>query len=452
MKFKTILMGAAMLCAALPATAQDAQPVENPNRAIMIEKSGQYKAYMIDRVDKMQFAKVDGPCTAAIDIKGYDDAKGELTLAITRQEGCEAFKLAVLPAVQLATITDDAGVIGYVNARGAASEPYYQDFDNATLSGVNFEADTEYTVVTIGMDKYNTEAGVSRANFTTPAVPIVGEPKVECEFSDITKTSFMCHFTPNNDVKTYYFVSGEKGTMQAQYEMFAPMFGFSNFGEMIKMWGVAKDVAEDYEYKNMTSNTEYEVFVQSLDVNDNMAPYQVFEVSTLPAGGEGASVVDITTGQYINRTQTVDGADVTKPYLDINFVPNDQTWRYRLNVVLASYYDNDVDGYNNELRQEPPQPNMLGWWEYENVSDAWQIDPNTEVVILAAGQNANGEWGEINAFRYTTPAAVQGMPAQRTGMAAAKANRGIIPTPRTAKAANQPGTVRLTPRLQLTAK
>ena len=36
----------------------------------------------------------------------------------------------------------------------------------------------------------------------------------------------------------------------------------------------------------------------------------------------------------------------------------------------------------------------------------YQMDPNTEFVIVVASQNANHQWGKLNVFRYTTPATV----------------------------------------------
>lgn len=426
MKIRTLIAAAALLAASAPAFAQTPTPVANPNRALLVEKTGAFKAYMIDRIDKMQFARVEGSCAAPVTIKSYDPATKKLTIGVTREEGCQSYILAVLPTIQVQAM-DDATITSYIHARQPDAPTFSEDFPNGELSGFDFAKGTDYSVITIGIDQYNCEAAVSRANFVTPNPDIVGEPKVECEFSYIGKYSFTCEFTPNEDVSSYYFVAGPAGTMQAQYEQFAPMMGFSNFGELVKSWGVETKGEYDYTYMNMDPNTQYEVFVQSLDKNGEFAPCQSFLVSTEALGGEGEAKVEITLGDY--KLQDWNGEQKYSQF--VTYTPNDQSAAYRFAVQLASDYDTDPAGYNNSVMSEPPMPNMANWWFYEPMTTDYQIDPGTEFVVIAAAKNINGQWGEPTIVRSTgvAPSAAPMTKSGRVQPRIVPTKRAGIPTP-----------------------
>ena len=145
---------------------------------------------------------------------------------------------------------------------------------------------------------------------------------------------------------------------------------------------------------------------------------QIFEYSTLSQGGTGAAYVNVTPTKY----ELADWGGEQKPSLYIKFEPNDQAYCYRFNVALAANYEADKEGYKEALCSDPPMP-TAHWFFYEPMETDFQVDPNTEVVILAAAKNSNNEWGEVNEYRYTTPAAVDGA-AKVAPKATAK---GILP-------------------------
>lgn len=380
------------------ATAQDM------NRILVNSTDGSYKSFNIERTESVTFANVVGDVYANVVV--HDVTLESLTVSVTRTQACQGFKLTCLPTV-LAGQLDDAALAKYIDD----SEPnaYYQDFQEGLMTGIELEANSEYTLATVGIDEYGTLCEVRRVEFTTPSVPLVGNPQVTAEVTDEQQYSFTVKFTPNADVAGYAYVAGEKGTMQSQYEMFAPMFGFTNFGDMITAWGVPATEEETYTWTDMAPNTEYEVFIQAWDVNGTYAEYSVIEVSTLGMGGEGEATVTITVGDY----RLNDWLGEMLPSQFITYTPNDQASCYRFNVYLASEYDADAENLKAFLQSEPPMP-MEGWYYYEELTTDYQIDPSSEVVVIASAKNINGEWGPINEVRFTTP--------DTPGAAAAKKN------------------------------
>lgn len=413
MKNIYLIITALIMCFA--ATAQEM------NRLIVNDIDGSYKAFNIEQTESVTFANVVGDVYA--DVVVHNVTLESLTVSVTRTQACQGFKLTCIPTV-LAGQLDDAALAKYIDD----SEPnaYYQDFQEGLMTGIELEPSSEYTLATVGIDEYGTLCKVRRVEFTTPGVPLVGNPQVTAEVIDEQQYSFTVKFTPNADVAGYAYVAGEKGTMQSQYEMFAPMFGFTNFGDMVTAWGVPATDEETYTWSDMAPNTEYEVFIQAWDVNGTYAEYSVIEVSTLGMGGDGEATVTITLGDY----RLNDWGGEMLPSQFVTYTPNDQASCYRFGVYLANEYDADAELIKAELQSDPPMA-MTGWFFYEELTTDYQINPNTEVVIIASAKNINGEWGPINEVRFTTP--------DTPGAAAAKKN-AIMKRP-TAKQSNSAGKI-----------
>lgn len=394
---KTLLALIACLAFAIPVSAQ--QKAETPNRMLIHNAAG-YSGHVIDRVDSLTFAHVAGDVKAEIEI--LEATCDSLKLSVTRTESCKGFKINVVPATIAGQITNDQQIIAYLNS--IKSPTYYEDFTEGILSGIQLNADSKYVVYTVGIDLYGIEDGVCKAEFSTPASEIIGNPEVTVEILERTLKTFKIAVSPNEHVDKYYCVAGEKGTMQQQYEQFGPMFGFTNFSQMIKMWGTERSGIDEVEWTDMAPNTLHEIFIVCSDENGNLAPYQVFEVSTLELGGPGKASVAITLGEY-KLTDWGSGEEPEmKPSQFIKFTPNDQTSCYRMGVYKASIYDTvDKETLWSELRSDPPMPTAY-WFFYEEMETDFQIDPAVEAVAIAAAKNINGEWGDVTELRFTTPA------------------------------------------------
>lgn len=432
---------ASLMCA-IPAFSQTE---EAPNRLFLKNTIGSTSGHVLDRVSEISFGKVDGEvkAEAKIDSVGFDCLK----LQVKRSAACYGFKIYVLPAL-IANQYDDLSVITVINRSNPTI--YYEDFPQADMTGLELDPSTDYVLVTVGVDSYGIDDGVVRVPFTTPKPEIVGGPQVEAEVVDRQFTSFKIKFTPNEDVDSYYCVAEKKGNMESQLEMFGPMFGLSSMTDLIMSWGIETKGEAEKEWTSMSPNTEYEVFYVATDVNGNPADYKVLEVSTLSQGGTGVASVKVEVLEY----EYADWGGEMKPSQYVGYTPNDQTWCYRFGVWTAEEYDKDAESIKEYVKSEPPFPNMLNWFFYEELVTDYQIDPNTECVALAAGKNANGEWGEVTEVRFTTPEKADGdpnlaeMPASKSSSiiarhAVKKSNKSIDFTPGKVPVMRQPKKVEL---------
>lgn len=377
-----------------------AQSLSN-ERMVVTDNLGQTSAYAIDRISSISFPIAKGEAKAEISVKSVDNEN--VYFVVTRNEFAPQFKFDIMPSVRANAMTDEQ-LAAYVNQN--IQSIYSQDFTagEVTLSSFDAKPQTEYTAVTVGLDEYGTLCAVSRANFTTLPAVLVGSPKIEIGEMNIDKRQFSLTTTANADVKGYSTLAGEKGTMTSQFKQFAPMFGYSNFCEMVKNWGYPHEQgdkgweAATDTWTDMQPGTDYEIFVQGWDVNDNYMPCDTINLTTKVLGGEGLATVNIALGDY----KQTDWNGEQKYSQFITFTPNDQSSCYRFNVVKTEYYGQDPEGYQNELKQDPPMP-MANWFFYEPYTTDFQIDPETDAVALAVAKNAKGEWGTVTVKFFSTP-------------------------------------------------
>lgn len=396
----------ALLCASvLTAMCGMAIAQDVPNRLIVNSTAGMSTGYVIEDINNVSFALVEGEVAAEVDIKSV--ALDQLTLDITRTPDCTSFQLGVFPATVAANMKT-AAAASAMFSRGDY-ETYYQDFTNATLNGLDLSAGSDYAVVTLAMDQYKTPCNVGVFKFSTPYPDIVGNPDVEVTITDRTRYSFTAKMTPNADCSQYYCVAMEKGTLEQQYEMFGPMFGFASINDMIVKWGIANTDETSKEWKDFAPNTDYEIFIAMVDADGNFAPYKVVETSTLSMGGSGAAYVDIEQKDY----KLADWEGEMQPSQYISYTPNDQASCYRFGVYLEEEFEAEKQKLLDDLCKDPEMPTAY-WFFYEPMVTDYQINPGIRFVVIAAAKNANGEWGEINEKHFTTPAAVQGAPAKVT--------------------------------------
>lgn len=395
------------------------------NRMLIVDKNGYFKGFALENVDYASFANVTGEVRADVTIS--DVALDKIVMSVTRTSACQGFKLVCVPTVQIANYTDQ-GLAQFIDSDNDYT--YYQDFKDGELTGIQLEPRTDYTIATVGIDEYNVLCDISRVDFTSPSVPVTGAPYVEVSLEGVTKTSATVMFTPNEDTYQYSYVLGEKGSLQQQYEMFASMFGYKNIGEMIEAWGIVHTEEDVHTWTGLVPGAEYEIFIQTRDTQEVMPEHQVFYLKTESLGGEGEASVEVTLGDY-KKTEW-DGEMLPSQF--VTYTPNDQASCYRFGVYLASIYDPEAEAIKDELRTDCPEGvTATAWYSYESITTDYQINPNTEFVIIAAAKNINGEWGPITEVRHTTPATVN-MPAKQTSTigkrkAPKKANmRGMLPT------------------------
>lgn len=403
-----------------------AQVTTDVNRLLITEKTGDIKAFKLDNVDYIEFKTIVGEVAANFDVLEVNF--GSAVINVVRTPACDGFKIACFPSMQISSLNDEQ----LANAIDKDTQNiYYQDFNKLEMTGMTFQPNTSYTIATVGIDSYGMLCDVRKAEFMSPSKPLSGTPQVAIEEVDVQSSSITLKFTPNADVSKYSFIIGEKGLLLQQFELYAPIFGFVNIGDMIDMWGIQCTEATDYTWDSLTPDTEYEVWVQAWDNENTMADYEAYEISTKAKGGDGVAKVEITLGDY----KLVDWWGEMQPSQFITYTPNDQVNVYRFVVYSANEYDEEKELIKAELCSDPPEP-MSGWFYYETKTCDYQINPNTECVVIAAAKNINGEWGPVEELRFTTPSEVPDQSATTMSQ-----SRRILKCADSTKKAFQPGRI-----------
>ena len=392
-------------------TGVQAQTDVVPNRMI-IHSSVASKAYAVDHVDSISFARKEGEVKANLEFLRYEKNEDEgdiVYVKVTRTDPSSTFRIDVLPT-NTAKQYDDLTFARYFERMSGTQ--LAEDFSEGKLSGFarEFTANTSYTVVTLAYDEYGVPCQVSRAEFKTPKVPTVGTPSVTYTVDETTSSSFTLTVTPNKDCAEFYWCQFEKGKAQEQFEQWGPMFGLSSIEAMIKQFS-GKPYSEEATntWNELAPGTDYEVAVLPVDVEGNFGDLVYIYVTTKAQGGDGVAQVDVTVGKYEN----VNGSYVQT----VTFTPNDQTLLFRDLICLKSAYEkNGGDkGFTEYLKEDNSQdPN---WNQYGVDSYSFEATPNTAYYALALAKNAKGEWGPLTKHEFTTGAAPAGVaPAKAVAM------------------------------------
>lgn len=407
-KIFSIMLGLAM---AMGVNAQ----TENPNRLIVMSQAGN-KAYALDKVDSIYFAKKEGEVRADVKFLKYvkDDKKGDvLHVAVTRTDPNSSYCIDILPANTAKRYSDDV-LAQYFDQQKTTK--FNQDFTDAELTGFKqeLEPNTKYTVFTVAYDEYGVACEASRADFTTPKAPLIGNPAISYTIDETTSSSFTLTVTANKDCLGYYWCMFEKGQAQAQFEQWGPMFGFPNIESMIAQFsGREYDGVSTNTWKDLAPATDYEVCVVPVDEAGTFADMVTIPVTTKWQGGEGVAQVAITSG----------GANVYEDKLlyTIIFTPNDQTAVHHDLVVSKEAFDKkgEETWKNYLLNGDPQDPNYN---QYGVDKYTFEANAGEEYYGIAIAKNANGEYGPMvkELFKVEAPAGVA--PAK------VKANKGGVAT------------------------
>lgn len=365
--------------------------------------------YDIDNLDSLTFKNVEGKVAADINIIDYSTTY--VKFDITRTPSCKGFKLMCMDYTSILSLSSN-DLAKYICEK--TTETYYQDFENVEIKDLALDHNTEYAIVTVGLDEYDLPCDVTKARFVTRAENLVGNPNVAVEVTknELNEDNF-CDFTlkltPNSETSKYSIFVAEAGVTEYQYIMFRHMEGWNNIGDMIEGWGYEFKGNKSQQYPNEVPGALYEVYIQAQDVNGTRAPYQVFKFRTQGLGGEGVAEVEIKLGEYVladwMNLETYEWE--LKPSQFFTFIPNDQTNAYRFDVMLEETYLSDIDGHQEELCSDPFMPTD-GWFQYEQLTTDYQINPGLKCVAIAAAKNSNGEWGPITELYFTTPDKVPG--------------------------------------------
>lgn len=399
-----------MIAAALFMTAgANAQTETVPNRMIINSPLGT-KAYAVDQVGDITFARKEGTVRADVQVLSYakDDTKGDVvTVKVTRTDENSTFKIDVLPT-NTAKQYDATTMARYFAMQGT-SPSFSEDFTAGELTGFSkpFAGNTSYSVVTLAYDEYGVPCEMSTSEFTTPKIATIGTPSVTFTVDNVTKTSATITVTPNDDCYAFYWCQFPKGGAEAQFGTWGPMMGFANVEEMVKQFsGSAYTEKTTNTWDDLAPGTDYEIIVVPTDENGNYGDRVPVYFTTKAQGGEGVASVDITIGRYFKQDKY--------NLQSVTFTPNDQTAMFRdVIVTKEGFTENGGDDWAVAYLQKEPEMEMPDWNHYADDVFTFEATPNTDYYAIAIAKNAKGEWGPLVKKEFTTPATAAAAPARK---------------------------------------
>ena len=383
----------------------------NPNRLIVVEKNGSFKGFLTERIDSMFFDKIEAPVRAdvkfnGIDMTDPDDPK--INVDVIRTKECWTFRIAVITKAQSDAWKGDASIASYFDQLGGPK--YNEDFKGGTMSGMEiaFTPGGEYTLITMGYDHYGIACEASRADFKVPEQQAEGQPSVSWTIDDLQADRFTLTMTPNDDCVSFYTCIFGKGEAQAQYDQWAPMFGFSCMGDMIKSFSGTPYYSEKTQtWKDLAPNTEYEVYILPCDADGIFGEMVIANITTKKMGGEGVAEMTITVGDSGYEV----GDDGQRNYWQrVIYTPNDQCSAHRDMMLDKSAIDDGtwteeefVEYMKNDKNPDYPDDQ---YWDMYGVDDVkWTVEPGHTYYVYSIAKNANNEWGPLAKATAVVPAA-----------------------------------------------
>lgn len=392
------------LAAAISLTAAATEP----NRIIINHADGSTSAYMTDRITNMTFATVNGPVKAEVTVEYVDSDEHIVYATLTPTDDCNGWKNIIMPSNEIAQFDTDAKLAAYIDA----TMPFIvREFPNngSFYMDEPLRPNIEYTFCTLGFDIYGAPCDISAATFI-PEVPLTGKPDVSVTVADVTETSAKITMTPNKDCPSFAYYLDEKGKLQEYFEMLGSS-GIGSLEEVVEMLSYEHPTTETVINPDwLRPSTEYELSIVCYDEKGIKSPLKTVAIRT-QGGGISAAWVDITPDGYrINQMPNPDNIYETifVPFAYFKFTPNENTARYRQEMFTKTDYEKLGKDAAIALVKREPAPDVPDemWFRYTEKVMCSHFEPNTEIVVIAAGKNAIGEWGEANIFEYTTPSDV----------------------------------------------
>lgn len=378
----------------------------NPQRLLVCDTNGGVTGFLAERIDSIYFEKIEGKVAADVEFISYEetDEGPTITLSVARTPDCVGFKIECMPKIRAEMFMDPLVADSYFKSSG--SQAYYEDFTNAKMTGMQMEfiQNAEYSLVTLGYDKYGVACEVRRADFKTPKPDVVGNPSVTYTVDGVTGTTVTMTFTPNADCAEYGICLMEAGSAEAYFEQWGAVMGFASIENMILSWSRSKYTSSyTNTWDELLPGMDYSVYVVPIDVNGAYGDMVICPVTTIAQGGEGEAKVDITIGDF--------GGDATNGYWQyVCYTPNSETSVYHSLLVQKSYVDDGtyseswietyLTGDDNSLYPGDPY-----WNQYAVDNAPWGVNPATEYMAFARAKNINGEWGPMAKVTFTTPSA-----------------------------------------------
>ncbi|MDO4692295.1 MAG: hypothetical protein Q4A64_05430 [Porphyromonadaceae bacterium] len=368
------------------------------------------QGYFVDKLDSITFSNKVFDMGFKMTFKHKERDKGEIN--IVPQKDIQSWKMKIVEEWKVKNAPDD---ILIMRLKGDTQEQERSGVLNGTLQGLTRKM--TYMIYAYGIDAEGTTGPLTRLSFSIPDFPLVGSPKIDVKFSEITHSSFKVTFKPNKDVKGYYYLGGDKASMSEAYKQ-TPFGAFPNLDEYVKAFGADFKTRQPHTgetsmtYNDLVPNTLHGIYIILLDQAGQPSELQVFDVTTLKKGTSQPSRIKITV------------LDVAHDRIKAQAEPDENTSVFRFMLVEKAKYDEDSAGLIKFLKEQPNSSNFPISTKTD-IAEWHDLPANTEYYLVAVGQNGDDKWGE------PTVVAVRTKPAPAGSSANPKAN--VIPLRASAK-------------------
>lgn len=214
-----------------------------------------------------------------------------------------------------------------------------------------------------------------------PNRSVMTDPAVTISAINVTPTEITFQIIPNAECVTYeYFLSPT-----AELDMWMIMLGGVTLEQLVQQWGASSSGIDTVYYDEQTPNTAYTFCVLPYDAQGNSYSVITYELTTGSTGGSGTSEISITVD------------NITSTSALVTFTPNDQTFSYKDMILTDSLYQVWGDDSTIIYLKED-------FYTYYT-EDSWTwagLIPGTDYLAAAIGQNADGVWGELATYPFTT--------------------------------------------------
>lgn len=275
----------------------------------------------------------------------------------------------------------------------------------------------KYYALFFGKDEFGCAGEIKYVAFDIPEAKQKGNPSMDVKF-EAGASSVKIKFTPNSDVKGYYFLVGP--TEDPSMESVMKMMGIPDLKHYVEAFGTDfytnprtyHKGAKETEVKGLSSGVEHTLYLLLMDQDGQLGDVIVTNKFTTK-----------TLGTELKANIEISVVEATSNGVSILCKPDENTHSYRVCIAeKAKYNKAEVE----KLLKEAPEmdPNFPFFSEQQKVSTGG-LTPETEYLAIAMPRNAKKEWGDIVTVDFKTTAAATTTPAPQ-----AKAINGLIPLQR----------------------
>lgn len=272
----------------------------------------------------------------------------------------------------------------------------------------------KYYALFFGKDEFGCAGEIKYVAFDIPEAKQKGNPSMDVKF-EAGASSVKIKFTPNSDVKGYYFLVGP--TEDPSMESVMKMMGIPDLKHYVEAFGTDfytnprtyHKGAKETEVKGLSSGVEHTLYLLLMDQDGQLGDVIVTNKFTTK-----------TLGTELKANIEISVVEATSNGVSILCKPDENTHSYRVCVVEKAKYDKEkVEEY---LKTAPEEDFNIPFFQEEQSVSAGGLTADTDHIVIALPRNAKKEWGDLVTIEFKTKEAEN--PASVTQV---KSTNGIIP-------------------------